>query len=162
MPADRTFKSKIDAWLMALVLGAAALPMAAGLWLLAHGTARGVWLLLGWGGLTSLLVAGLSFPLRYTLRADRLHIQSGWLKWEVPYRSLVRATPSRNPLSAPAWSLDRLRLDYAAGGFILLSPEDCAAFMQELAARCPHLALCGDSLMLAPGTPHEKKPDGQT
>lgn len=162
MSVDRTFKSKIDAWLVVLVVGAAVLPVAAGLWLLMHGQVGGVLLLLMWGVVTSVVVAALSFPLRYTLRADHLHIQSGWLKWEVPYRTLVRAVSSRNPLSAPAWSLDRLRLDYAAGGFILISPDDRAAFMQELAASCPHLALCGDSLMLASCTPHEKKPDGQT
>jgi len=159
MSADRTFRSKIDAWLVALVGGAAILPLVAGLWLLALGQVRGVLLLTAWGLITSLLLVVLSFPLRYTLQADRLHIQSGRLDWDVPYRSLGRVAPSRNPLSAPAWSLDRLRLDYAGGGFILISPADRGAFLQELAARCAHLALSGEVLIIAPARPHEKKPD---
>jgi hypothetical protein len=146
MSADCTFNSKCDVWLIWLVAGAAMLAVGAGLGLRVFGVTHGVVLLLGWGLITSLLVVGLGLPRRYTLRSDRLYIRSGWLEWDGPARPL-------------AWSLDRLRLDYAAGGFILGSSDDRAAFLQELAARCPHLALCGDILKLAHGPLHEKKHD---
>lgn len=74
MPPDKTFRSRVDAWLVVLVGGAAAVPIIAAIWLGLHGHARGVLLLACWG--TTMVVVGavLSWPLRYTLRADRLHI----------------------------------------------------------------------------------------
>ncbi|WP_415909077.1 PH domain-containing protein [Oleiharenicola sp. Vm1] len=155
MPPEKTFRSRVDAWLVAVVAGATALPIAAAIWLASHGQTHGV-LLLGCWGVTMLAVGGaLSWPLRYTLRADRLHIQSGWLEWDVPYASLRAVAPSRNPLAAPAWSLRRVRLDFA-DGFILVSPDDREVFISELAERCPHLVRTGAGLAKHLPLPHEK------
>ncbi len=146
MATDRTYRSKVDYWLVALVFGAAALPAAFALWRLMHDIHRGALLLLGWGVTMTLLMAVFGFPLRYTLRADQLHVQSGWLEWNVPLAALRRVAPSRNPLNAPAWSLRRIRLDRADGSFILVSPDDQESFIEEIAQRCPHLVRRGASL----------------
>lgn len=154
VPPDRTFRSRVDAWLVAVVFTAAALPLLLGGFLFLRGAHAGVVLLVGWGSIMSLMVGVLSFPLRYTLRADALHIQSGWLEWDLPYSALRRVAPSRNPLTAPAWSLRRVRLDNADGSFTLVSPDDQESFIKELADRCPHLARDGSGLEALP-SPHE-------
>lgn len=155
MPPDRTFHSRVDAWLVLLVGGAAAVPIAAAIWLGLHGHTRGVLLLACWGTTMVAVGAALSWPLRYTLRADRLHIQSGWLDWDVPYAALRAVAPSRNPLTAPAWSLRRVRLDFA-DGFILVSPDDRELFIEEIAGRCPHLVRVGAGLESPTPQTHEK------
>jgi membrane protein YdbS with pleckstrin-like domain len=139
MRPDRTFPSRIDGWLVALVGGSAALPLLAAAWLALRGQWAGVVVLALWGGTMTLVVAVLSFPLRYNFWTDRLHIRSGWLSWDIPYAAIRRAEYSRNPLSAPAWSFRRVKITSADGSFILVSPEDRKLFMEELVARCPHL-----------------------
>ena len=139
MRADREFRSRIDAWLLALVAGAVLLPLAVGVGLALLGQTKGVLLLSGWGAVMGLLMYALSWPLRYTLRADHLHIRSGRLEWRIPYAAIRGAAPSRYPLSAPAWSLRRVRIDQADGSFILVSPADRESFISDLVARCPHL-----------------------
>lgn len=153
MPPDRTYPSRIDAWLVAVVFAAAALPLGVGLWLLVLGQYRGLLLLLSWGGVMTLMIGALSVPLRYTLMSDRLHVQSGVLAWDIAYATLRRVAPSRNPLSAPAWSLRRVRLDSADGSCILVSPDDAESFIEQLAVRCPHLQRHGSTLDAHSPTP---------
>jgi len=140
MSPDREFRSKVDAWLVAVVAGAALLPLGVGVGLAILGQAKGVILLSGWGAVMGLMIYVLSWPMRYTLRADHLHIQSGQLQWSIPYASIRGAVPSRNPLSGPAWSLRRVRIDQADGSFILVSPADRESFIAALRERCPRLA----------------------
>ncbi|MBN2494986.1 MAG: PH domain-containing protein [Deltaproteobacteria bacterium] len=68
----------------------------------------------------------------------------------LPLESIDRVYPTRNPLSAPAWSLDRLQIDYRTPEgkerFGLVSPRDRDAFLRELAAAAPHLELRGNTL----------------
>jgi hypothetical protein len=153
MATDRTYRSKVDTWLVAVVLGAAMMPLAVGTWLLVQGEKKGAFLLVIWGGTMSMLMVALGFPLRYTLRSDQLHVKSGWLEWSVPLATLRRVAPSRNPLSAPAWSIRRLRLDSADGSFILVSPDDQESFISEIAERCPHLVRRGFGLEASSPSP---------
>lgn len=139
MRPDRTFPSRIDGWLVALVGGAAALPLLAAAWLALRGQWTGVALLTVWGGTMTLVVWALTFPLSYSFRSDRLHIRSGWLTWAIPYSTIRHAEYSLNPLSAPAWSLRRVKITSTDGSCILVSPDDRKSFMEELVARCPHL-----------------------
>lgn len=139
MSPDRTFRSRVDGWLVAVVVAAAALPVAAAIWLAWRGEWRGVLLLGCWGGAMLLVLGALSVPLRYTFRPAGLHIQSGWLEWDIPYATVRAMAPTWNPLTAPAWSLRRVKITTADGSFILVSPDDRKSFMAELAARCPHL-----------------------
>jgi membrane protein YdbS with pleckstrin-like domain len=152
MPPDREFRSKIDAWLVAIVAVAALLPLAVGVALALLGQTKGVLLLSGWGAVMGLMIYVLSWPLRYTLRADHLHIQSGQLAWTIPYAAIRGAVPSRNPLSAPAWSLRRVRIDQADGSFILVSPADRESFIADLTSRCPQLA-SGRTARSGPASP---------
>ena len=58
--------------------------------------------------------------------------------------------PTTNPLSAPALSLDRLRIDYEEGGRVrslLVSPKDKEGFLQELRDAVPGSRIEGDRLV---------------
>jgi hypothetical protein len=79
-----------------------------------------------------------------------LRIRSGVLKGDIPIASITSVTPTHNPLSAPALSLDRLAISYEKGGHPrlgLVSPKEKAAFLQELSARDPGLRAEGDGLV---------------
>lgn len=155
MHPDRTFRSKVDVWLAVLFVGGAGAPLATAGWLVAHGQWRGVALLSCWGVAVLLAAGALSLPLRYTLLADAVHIRSGWLEWRVPYASLRTVAPSWSPLAGPAWSLRRVRLEFA-DGFILVSPDDRELFIHEIAGRCPHLVPDATGRALRLPLPHEK------
>jgi hypothetical protein len=45
---------------------------------------------------------------------------------------------TRNPLSSPAMSLDRLRIEYGQGKAIMISPEPRAEFLRQLEHRRQH------------------------
>ena len=58
-------------------------------------------------------------------------------------------TPTRNPLSSPALSLDRLRVTHRASSGergLLISPADTAGFLAALAEHCPQLVRTSDGL----------------
>jgi hypothetical protein len=129
------FRSKIDAWLGLLLLAAGGMVAGASVQLMVApiGAAR----LLG----LPLLAFGAGLPLwllattRYAVEPELLRIYSGPLRWVVPLREITRVARSRNPLSAPALSLDRLRIDYGSGRWCLVSPADREGFLRALRAR---------------------------
>lgn len=77
----------------------------------------------------------LAWPVHYKVEEQELVVRSGLLlRWKIPYERITRVRPTHNPLSSPAWSLDRLQIDWD-GGMILISPKDQGRFLEELAAR---------------------------
>jgi hypothetical protein len=126
------FRSKLDAWLAAVVVVPAvvALGIAATL-LVSDMPARWpIALLLGaLGGVLPLWVIGAT---RYTVGDGELRIVSGPFRWRVALRDIRTVRPTRNPLSSPALSLDRLRIEYGASKWIMVSPRDQDAFVRAL------------------------------
>ncbi len=86
----------------------------------------------------------------YAVTATEIRVRSGPFRWRVPLAAIASIVPTRNPLSSPAVSLDRLRIAYrnARGRerALMISPADKAGFLAAVAARCPSLALAGDRL----------------
>ncbi len=152
-------RSKVDWWLFALVATGLALSAGGGAFVLftAQGTEQ-LWIG-GFGVAVSLAVVLITWPVRYEIAATELRVRSGVLRWSLPLAWFLEARPSSNPLSAPAWSLRRLRLDYrrpdGRRGFLLVSPRDREAFLRELAEADPGLALDERRWVLtrAPGRP---------
>jgi membrane protein YdbS with pleckstrin-like domain len=134
------YHSKKDWWLLALVRVCVLLPIAIGIYNLVAegGNARAGWTLLFICALTGALILFLTYPLYYEVTASNLIVRCGLLvRKEIPLSSIVEAHSTRSPLSAPAWSLDRLHIDYRRDGgvsSVLISPEDKLRFMRELAA----------------------------
>jgi Bacterial PH domain len=146
------YRSKKDLWLVALVWGGVLLPLAIGIF---NVFAPGGNLQLGWaltrvGVIASATVVILTFPLNYEITATQLVARSGVMRWRVPLDSIQKVHASRNPASAPTWSLDRLRVEYLKGGStrsLYISPEDKQAFMRDLADGVPGLEIRGDSVV---------------
>jgi hypothetical protein len=65
----------------------------------------------------------------YTFDHTDLKVRCGPFAWRVPLREIRAVTATRNPLSSPALLLDRLRIDFARGSSIMISPLDKEAFM---------------------------------
>jgi Bacterial PH domain len=143
------YRSKKDLWLFGLVWGAALAPLAVGLFqLLAPGgnVALG-WALVRAGVVAAAAVLFTTYPLEYEIASGVLTARCGLMRWRVPLDSIEEVRPSRNPASAPTWSLDRLRVEYSKGGSprtLYVSPEDKAAFLRDLADSAPGLEVRGD------------------
>ncbi|MCZ2156874.1 MAG: PH domain-containing protein [Bryobacterales bacterium] len=71
----------------------------------------------------------------YVFEGGILRVRCGPLRWSIPLDHIHRVEPSRNSRSSPALSLDRLRIDYGCGKFVLVSPEDKEGFLREINAR---------------------------
>lgn len=138
-------RSKKDTWVL-LILLSVLIPLAVGIFLL---IGIDVNRSLGWslfiiGANTGLVILLLTYPLRYEILPSQLTVRCGLMRWRIPLSSIQEIRPTRNPLSAPAWSLDRLQIDYSKNGerrSLLISPKDKSAFMREIAsARAGHVA----------------------
>jgi len=128
------YRSKIDAWLVAVL----ALAMAVSLFV--------TFMIFSTGSPVAWLVAavtagiGVGLPLwlllstRYTLEPRRLVVQSGPFKWRIAVADITSITPSSNPLSSPALSLDRLRIDYGRSSSLMISPRNKDQFVREIEA----------------------------
>ena len=71
-------------------------------------------------------------PVITTLRPGVLRVVSGPFRWRVPIADIQSVTPTRSLWSAPALSLDRLRINYGNGRCILVSPADKQGFMEAI------------------------------
>ena len=144
----RRFRSKIDLWLLGIVLAGLGLPCAI---LIAE--ILGPEPASGLGLVVALLLAGLLFVIwtwtttDYTLAPGELLIRSGPFHWRVPLAEILAVTPTRNPLSSPALSLDRLEVRYGRMSLLLISPEDKDGFLSGLVAQAPHLVRRGDRVV---------------
>ena len=146
------YKSKKDAWLVAVIALGMAGSFAVGCWLVLagdEGDRAAGWLGIGVGAAVSAFVLRLTCPLYYEVTPLRLLARSGRLGWDIPLSDIDEVSPSNSPLSSPALSLDRLRVSNRARGanrFVLISPQDKGGFIRELAANDPGLRMKGATL----------------
>src|SRR5262245_18334939 len=154
--------AKVDRWLTALFGGLAAVEVAAGVAVLVAGFVLGAidpGLALGIGlGVPEVgVLLGLAlwgcYGTRYEVTPSDLIVRCGPFCTTLPLDSLVEVFPTRNPLCAPAPSLDRLQINYRGKdgqmGFALVSPKDKEGFVRDLASAAPRLRSPeGESLRL--------------
>lgn len=128
-----TFPSRVDAWLVAVLLFAVLSPLAAVFLAGANMVFAAVSVLI-----TLLVVGLLLVPCRYTLEADHLLIRCGLIRQRIVYSDITDITASGSVLSAPALSLKRVKVSYGRAGYTssqLVSPRDREVFMQALRER---------------------------
>ncbi len=146
------YPSKKDAWIVALVVVPGVALMAAAIY---HVFVRGMNDPATWPVLASALfyvglLVVLAYPVHYEITTSSLRIRSGLLRYQIPLSSIESVRPTRNPLSAPAWSLDRLRIDYRKNDrlrFALISPENKMSFLRTLIQRTVNLELSGNEVV---------------
>jgi len=137
-----TYSSAVDGWVR-LVLGAAPL-MAAVFWgiviVVGDATTRAI------AGAAGALGVGLPLwvltSTSYTLTSEHLVVRSGPFRWRIPIPDIVEVTPTTNPLSAPALSLNRLRVT-SRDASVTISPADRGRFVADLEARRARAAASG-------------------
>lgn len=87
----------------------------------------------------------------YEIGQTELVIRSAGFRWRVPLEAIVEVIPTHNPLSSPACSLDRLRVNYrnrkGRSRFVLISPREKEDFLRDLAETVPGLKLVNDRLV---------------
>jgi hypothetical protein len=93
---------------------------------------------------------------KYALTTEYLVVWCAYRSFPIPLIDIYEVYPTHNPLSAPALSLDRLRVKYKGSKFgALISPVDKNRFMHELLDRCPQLMMIKDRLILKTENPED-------
>jgi hypothetical protein len=146
------YRSKVDWWLALIVAFGGIMLLAAGMnSLLTKGLDHpATWALVFTFIFYAAVVFMLAFPVSYEITSSVLHIRSGALKYRISLSSIEGVYPTRNPLSAPAWSLDRLHIDYRKKGkktYALISPEDKESFLRELVQKTSGLEKRGHKVI---------------
>jgi len=147
------FYSKKDTWLVGLVLAAALIPLLIGFYNLfvPGGNPQAGWTPLLTGTTTGAVVLWLTYPLYYEVTSAEVKIRCGMLiRQRIPHSKIEEVSPTRNPASAPAWSLDRLQIKYRHGersSSTLISPLDKEGFLRALASRGPGLEVQGNRVV---------------
>lgn len=127
----KTYRSKVDTWLLIVIIAA----MGAGLVgavaaLLAGG--HEMWWAIVPVALAVALPAWVLTSTFYRLTDDELLVRSGPFSWRIPTAEIHRVTSTNNPLSSPALSLQRLKIEYGNGKRIMISPENQTEFIADL------------------------------
>jgi hypothetical protein len=131
----KIFESKKDLWLMAILWGAVLVNIVACSLFVYYGCPPFVWtfpLLIIVGGLLPLWIL---FTTKYTFTGDKLLISCGPMRVSLNVKEIESITPTRNPLSSPALSLDRLLIKYSGGKSVMVSPMDKEGFVSEITSR---------------------------
>jgi len=142
------FRSKIDWWLWPLLL----VPPFAALAVLVSGVVRGSRedVIAGIVGCVFVAVLYVLFviPVRYGIGLDVLVVRFGVFRARIAFDRIERVSPTRNPLSSPALSIDRIAVRTGPGilSFTMISPDDRETFLSTLASRSG-LGRSGDELV---------------
>lgn len=136
---DKLYRSKIDWWLGLILAFAVVAMMGAGVALLVSpppGASQVRWVSL----LTFLMAAftaWLPFSTSYTITSTDLLVRAAFFRWRIPLDQIVEVFPTHNPLSSPALSLDRLRVNYKRPSgrtwWVMISPKEKDHFLDDLA-----------------------------
>lgn len=128
----KRFKSKIDRWLLfllAAVMGFEVVVMSIAA-SQANGPEEALFLLVTALAVVA-LIASMLIGTHYTVSGDVLRVVCGPFRWKVPIHAIDAVEATRSPLSSPALSLDRLRIDYGKKR-IMVSPSDKAGFLEAI------------------------------
>ena len=142
---DKVFYSKIDAWLGIVIIIAMLIVIVACIVICVEAIEKSSLKLIA----ISLLFLLFEIPLfllifdafircRYIFAEDYLYIQSGiFAEIKIPYKDIISFCETNSTLSAPACSLDRIKIVYKnkmseQESFILVSPKNKRAFSEKL------------------------------
>jgi Bacterial PH domain len=148
----RTYPSRVDGWLILLLAPVIVIEIGIGvLFLAAPPVSRGAGLLIGAAcfGVAG-MIAWFLLGTRYEVGDGVLVARSGPFRFRIPLDGIREVSPTSNALSAPACSLDRLRIDYEVDGrrrSLLVSPKDKEGFLRELRDAVPGSRIEGDRLV---------------
>ena len=126
----QVYYSRVDWWIAALVVGSVLFCFVLGFYLL-RADRTSAFILFGITALMVVITLLLVIPCAYTLFDDHLLVQSGVIRYKIPYTDIRKIEKSSNPLSSPALSLRRVKITKKKG-FLLISPPDRDQFIKDL------------------------------
>jgi hypothetical protein len=136
---DKVHRSKVDWWLGLILAIAFVVMVGTGIALLVNPPPDGspTTLIAVGTFLLAAFVAWLPFSTSYTITNTDLLVKAAFFRWRVPLDQIIEVIPTHNPLSSPALSLDRLRVNYKrpSGGawWVMISPKGRERFLDDLA-----------------------------
>jgi hypothetical protein len=136
---DKVYRSKVDWWIGLLLTIVLVAMVGNGIGLLISpqpnaSHARWVALVMF---LMAAFTASLALSTCYTITSADLLVKAAFFRWRIPLNQIVEVFPTHNPLSSPALSLDRLRVNYKRPSgravWIMISPKFKDEFLNDLA-----------------------------
>ena len=130
----KVFKSKVDSWILILLIGVLVIQaFALGSAAFSQENPRTiVFMILAMLAIFAFIGSFLAWTY-YSVEGPTLRIVCGPFRFRIPIDEITSIEPTRNPLSSPALSLDRLKITYGPQDRkILVSPADKTGFVQAL------------------------------
>lgn len=143
---DKLHHSKVDNWLLMLVVSMAIFVLLAATLLSLVGLAMVGLILFVVGAVMPMWIV---MATRYHIIDNELRVRAGPLRWRIPLQQIDAVTPCHNAALAPAMSKERLALRYRNGNrskdggnhggvyTLLVSPEDRYQFIFDLGVAEP-------------------------
>ena len=126
----KTFRSKIDWWLIVLILTVFGYPTIDGIVNSQYSLSLTMFAIL-------LLMFWMFSKIKYVIDGDLLKVW--WIKIDI--HSIKRIYKTNNPLSSPALSLDRIAIVYNKYDEVLISPKLKKEFVEELLKINPNIVV---------------------
>ena len=135
---SRSYRSKVDLWIPIVLLVAFAIPLVM-VWQRQEPIAR----LAIYEGAALVVCLALIYSIRYVVDGRKLNVYIGPLRMgSYAVADITRIAPSHSILSAPAASLDRLRIHLSGRPMpVLVSPKEKQAFISHLRTINPEISL---------------------
>lgn len=136
---ERTYQSGVDWWIGLILVVSGFVLVGSGVLLLVDAAPNDLFAapiaVVCFG--MALFTAWISFSTYYTITATELVVRPTFIRWRVPLEGIIEVYPTHNPLSSPACSLDRLRINYERPSgrktSVMISPKAKEEFLAELA-----------------------------
>ena len=128
----KRFKSKIDRWLLYLLVAVMVFEVVVmSIAATQVNTPREATVMILAALALVALIGSMLIGTHYTVEGNTLRVACGPFRWKVPIDSIQSVEATRSPLSSPALSLDRLRIHYGKRR-IMVSPSDRAGFLRAI------------------------------
>jgi hypothetical protein len=124
----KIYRSKVDWWLVILILSVFGFPIVQGI------QTKEYMLSVVFIMLLSLFYI-LAITLKYKIEGEYLSI---W-RTKIDIKTIRKVYATRNPLSSPALSINRIAIVYNKFDEVLISPKDRADFIEELLKVNPNI-----------------------
>lgn len=135
MAKTKTYRSKVDLWLLGVLIAGMAVAGLGAVQPIVAGTPGGWWIAIG------IALIGIGLPLwillgtYYRFEADELIVRCGPFRWRIALSEITEVLPTSNPVSSPALSLDHLKIVFGRGRTLLVSPRYKEEFRDEIERR---------------------------
>lgn len=124
----KVYKSKVDWWLVVLILAVFGFPIVDGI------LSKEYMLSVVFVGFLSLFYI-MAITLKYKIEGEYLSI---W-RTKIDIKTIRKVYATRNPLSSPALSINRIAIVYNKYDEVLISPKDRGDFIEELLKVNPNI-----------------------